>query len=56
MFFEAPELPGRIKMRLRWLKMTPRWPQDGLKLGQDELRWVNLGMRWPTMGNMCDKI
>ena len=36
--------------------MRPRWPQDGLKLGQDELRWANIGTRWPKMGKMSDKI
>ena len=49
MFLEGPGLPGR-------LKKTPRWPEDGLKLGQDELRCVHFGMRWPTMGSLCDKI
>ena len=46
---DAPELPGR-------LKMTLRWPQEGPKLGQDELRWVKIGMRWPKMDKMSDKI
>ena len=36
--------------------MTPKWPQDGLMLGQDELRWVNVGMRWPKVGKMSGKI